>query len=61
MDKYGPTINIVTNELIKVPKTNIPPALAPNMPPVIPNTVNIIPMIAVTAQDNIKVMIIKPA
>ena len=60
MLKYGPTINIVTNELIIAPKINIPPALTPKIEPEIPNAININPIIDVTTENITKVMIINP-
>ena len=41
IDKYGPTMNRVTNELMIMPKINIPLGSAPKTAPEIPNTVNI--------------------
>ena len=60
MLKYGPTINMVIAELTSAPNRNMPPASTPKIEVEIPNTVNIIPIIAVTAKDRTKDMIINP-
>ena len=59
--KYGPTKNIDINQLITMPKKNIPPAAsALNRNPENPNTVNTSPIRADTTNAMATVMIINP-
>ena len=53
-------MNIVTNELINVPKRNIPLESTPKTDPEIPNTVNIARMIPLTTAEMTIVIIIRP-
>ena len=60
MLKYGPIINIVTNELITNPKIKIPAVLTPKRNPEKPKAVNINPIIMFVTEAMTKVMIINP-